>query len=150
LVQAFVAGGLGLFAPIASRALRQSLAARDWAGVTGVVAGLAMLCVGLRNPGLHASARAPGLVAFVAVAFAATVLLIRAPRTWRAHALGLAGGILYGAGDVAIKAVTGVAQQHGLGAALLSPWIVAAAAATAAAFFSFQRGLQTGRAVPVI
>jgi hypothetical protein len=30
------------------------------------------------------------------------------------------------------------------------PWIAAAAVATVGAFFAFQRGLQTGRALPVI
>jgi hypothetical protein len=51
---------------------------------------------------------------------------------------------------VAIKALTGVAHDHGLLAVLGSPWLAAAVLATAGAFFSFQRGLQTGRAVPVI
>ena len=68
----------------------------------------------------------------------------------RPQALGLAGGALYAAADVAIKALTGVDHRHGLAQALLSPWLAAAALATIGAFFCFQRGLQAGRALPVI
>jgi hypothetical protein len=59
-----------------------------------------------------------------------------------ANVLGLAGGIFYGAADVAIKALTGVGP--------VSPWLAVAAVTTVAAFFCFQRALQAGRAVPVI
>src|SRR5439155_407623 len=38
----------------------------------------------------------------------------------------------------------------GLGAVARSPWLAGAVLATAGAFFCFQRGLQTGRALPVI
>jgi hypothetical protein len=58
----------------------------------------------------------------------------------RAPALGLAAGGLYAAADLATKAVTAGA----LG------WLGPAAAATLAAFFAFQRGLQLGRPVTVI
>jgi hypothetical protein len=51
---------------------------------------------------------------------------------------------------VAIKALTGVAHDHGAVAVLSSPWLPAAGAATVAAFFAFQRGLQIGTPVPVI
>jgi hypothetical protein len=68
----------------------------------------------------------------------------------RAAALGVAGGLLYGGGDLAIKAITAVDAAHGLGAALTSPWLPAALALSAGAFFSFQRGLQIGPPVTVI
>lgn len=150
LVQAFVAGGLGLMAPVASRALGQPLAARERAGVVVVVVALVMLCLGLGRPGVHGSAHGMALAAFLAFSAAAAGLATRAPAHWRSHGLGLAGGALYGAADVAVKALTGVAHHHGAGAVLTSPWLAVAALTTAAAFFSFQRGLQTGRAVPVI
>ena len=150
LVQAFVAGGLGLMAPLAARALGERLTPVERVGVAGVVVALGLLCVGLGNPGAHGHVDAAPLAGFLAVGAVSAVMLARASGPWRPHALGLAGGVLYGTADVAIKAITGEASSHGLGTALLSPWLLAAALATLGAFFSFQRGLQTGAAVPVI
>ncbi len=150
LVQAFVAGGLAVMAPIASRVLRHPLTRIEWAGVAIVVISLGLLCVGLGSPDAHAPVRVEPMIAFLAAGGAAASLLARAGSRWRPQALGLAGGVLYGAADVAIKALTGVAHAHGAGAVLLSPWLPVAVVATAAAFFAFQRGLQLGTAVPVI
>ena len=150
LVQAFVAGGLGLMAPIASRALGERLGTRDRIAVGAIVVALAMLCVGLHDPGVHGHVRPVRLGVFLVAGAAAAAALATPRGPWRPHALGLVGGCLYGTADVAIKAITGVAGSHGLGSALLSPWLLAAVICTAGAFFAFQRGLQTGHAVPVI
>jgi hypothetical protein len=64
--------------------------------------------------------------------------------------LAAAGGILYGAADVSIKALTGLASHHGLAGALTSPWLIAAIVASVTAFFCFQRALQSGKPMPVI
>jgi hypothetical protein len=66
-----------------------------------------------------------------------------------AEAFGLAGGVLYGAADVAIKALTGVAR-HGAASVVSSPWLPAGVVLSLAAFLCFQRGLQAGNAMPVI
>jgi hypothetical protein len=150
LVQAFVAGGLALMAPVAARALGHPLTRSERFGVAIVVASLGLLCIGLGNPGLHATVDAPAMVGFLAAAGLAASVLARVRTASRPHALGLAGGTLYGAADVAVKALTGAAHSSGVGGVLVSPWLPAAAIATAAAFFAFQRGLQTDRAVPVI
>ena len=150
LVQAFVAGGLGVMAPPASRALRNPLSRAEWVGVAAAVAALALLCVGLRDPGLHYSVRPGAMVAFLVAAAGFAALLATTGRIGRGQALGLAGGVLYGTADVAIKALTGVAHAHGPGGVITSPWLVVAAAASVCAFFAFQRGLQCGRAVPVV
>ncbi len=150
LVQAFVAGGLGLMAPVASRVLGEPLAPRERLAVGVAVAGLLLLCIGLGNPGVHGHVRPVRLSIFLAASGAIAVALACVRGDGRARALGLAGGVLYGSADVAIKAITGVAHSHGLGSALLSPWLLLAALATGGAFFSFQRALQTGDAVPVI
>jgi hypothetical protein len=150
LVQAFVAGGLALMAPVAARALGTPLTAAERAGVGIVVVSLVLLCVGLGDPGVHGSVDAAAMTVFLAAAGIAAFALTRAAPSWRAHALGLAGGVLYGAADVAIKALTGEAHHGGAAAVVSSPWLPAAAVATMGAFFAFQRGLQSGRAVPVI
>jgi hypothetical protein len=64
--------------------------------------------------------------------------------------LAAAGGILYGAADVSIKELTGLAGHHGLTAALTSPWLIATIVASIGALFCFQRALQSGKPMPVI
>ena len=150
LVQAVVAGTLALIAPIAARLLRQRLQPHEWLAVGIVACALVMLAIGIRDPGVRSHARPAALAAFVAISLVAAASLAFAVRSWRAHALGLAGGILYGAADTAIKALTGTASAHGVAGVLTSPWLAAAAITTICAFFAFQRGLQTGRAVPVV
>jgi drug/metabolite transporter (DMT)-like permease len=148
LVQAFVAGGLVLAVPLAL-ALGHRLDRGELRAVVVLAAALALLCAGARAgrpPAIDAPALAAGLAAAGALAAALAAL---APRAGPA-ALGAAGGVLYGAGDMAVKALTTVAHHGGAGAVLRSPWLAAAALATAGAFFCFQRALQTGPAVPVI
>jgi hypothetical protein len=150
LVQAFVAGGLALMAPVAARALGNPLTGTERVGVAIAVVSLALLCVGLGDPGVHGAVHTSAMTGFLVAAGLGAAALARAGPSWRPHALGLAGGVLYGAADVAIKALTGEAHSGGLAAVLTSPWLPAAAVATIGAFFAFQRGLQSGRAVPVI
>jgi drug/metabolite transporter (DMT)-like permease len=146
LVQAFVAGGLALLAPVATRWFGQPLRRAESVAVGVMAFGLATLALGvhepreLTHPGL-------GLGAFLAgcMCVATAVALRRA-----AVPLAIAAGLLYGAADTAIKALTIVGSRHGLGAALVSPWVVAAVVATAGAFFAFQRALQLGRPVTAI
>jgi hypothetical protein len=132
LVQAFVAGGLALVAPVASRVLARPLSRVEWCGVGAAIVALVLLCVGLRDH--SAVARTAPMVVFLLACAIAAGPLARVQ-------LGLAGGVLYGAADVAIKGLTG---------SVTVPLLAAAAVATAGAFFAFQRGLQVGRAVPTI
>ncbi len=147
LVQAFVAGGLVLAAPMAALGLGHRLRGSERRAVACMVLALPLLTLGLGHTGRSAAfapvtlGAAVGTLSVLAVVLAAGV---RGPR--RAPALGLAGGLLYGAADLAIKGLTGV----GVAAALHSPWLIVAGATTAGAFFAFQRGLQTGRPVSVI
>jgi hypothetical protein len=149
LVQALVAAGLAVVAPLAALVSGARILRRELAGVAVMIAGLVAVLAGLHERGAHGRFHGPGLGAYLFACAALAALL-----TWRgedrAEALGAAGGLLYGAADVAIKAITGLAARHGWAAALLSPWSVAAALLTAAAFFAFQRGMQRGRPVPVI
>jgi hypothetical protein len=147
LVQAFVAGGLALTAPMAALGLRRRLAPEERGALATMVVALVLLALGLRGGGAHPRFSGAALGAWVAgLAALAAVLVacVRGPR--RHHVLGLAGGLLYGAADLALKAATGL---HA-GALLASPWPWAAAVATVGAFFAFQRGLQADRPVAVI
>jgi hypothetical protein len=146
LVQAFVAGGLALTVPAARRWLRRPIERTDVAAVVAMAAALALLSGGVTAATGHASVAA--LAPFGAlVAAVAGVLASAGLRRARPALLAAAGGVLYGAADVAIKQLT---QLHGAGGVLLSPWLAFAAIATCGAFFAFQRSLQEGSAVAAI
>jgi drug/metabolite transporter (DMT)-like permease len=151
VVQAFVAGGLAFALPIGRWLFRQSLGAGELWGICLLAAALAALAVGIQDHGAHGSFDSLGLALYLGASLAAAAALTAAPaRERRPQALGVAAGVLYGAADVAIKALTGINSEHGLWHALLSPWLLLAALATLGASYCFQRGLQTGRALPVI
>jgi hypothetical protein len=151
LVQAFVAGGLVLAVPLATRVLHHHLDRAEAAAVLLLAGSLVLLSVGLGHPPSHPDYDPAVLGGYLAgAAGAAALLALAAGGEARPSALGLAGGLLYGAADVAIKALTSLAHSGGAGAVLRSPWLAAAAVCTLGAFFAFQMGLQTGRAVTVI
>jgi drug/metabolite transporter (DMT)-like permease len=149
LVQAFLIGGIALLAPVAVRVLGHRLAPREFVGISLVVFALLVLLVGRRAVGVHSHFHnaALGIYLSGSVCAGASLLLLRQRRT---QMLALAGGILYGAADVSIKALTGLASHHGLTAALTSPWLIATILASTGAFFCFQRALQSGKPMPVI
>jgi hypothetical protein len=152
LVQAFVAGGLVLCVPLAAGVLGHQVTSGEARGVALMSLALAGLSLGLHARAHSAHLATAPLAAYMAVAGAAAVALAAGPvaPARRAATLGAAGGVLYGAADLAIKTLTDLASRHGAAAVARSPWLAAAALATAGAFFCFQRALQTGRALPVI
>jgi hypothetical protein len=148
VVQAFVAGGLALTAPMAAIGLRRRPAPGEARAIGLMVLALVLLSIGLGGGGRHAGFDGLALGAWLtSLAVAASALAIAATGAHRPLALGLAGGLLYGAADLALKAVTGL---HGAAAILTSPWLAVGLACTVGAFFAFQRGLQADRPVAVI
>jgi Magnesium transporter NIPA len=149
LVQAFLIGGIALLAPVAVRVLGHRLTARELGGISLVLLALLVLLVGRGAVGVHSYFRSAALGIYLSgsVCAGACLLMIRQRRT---QMLALAGGILYGAADVSIKALTGLASHDGVAAALTSPWLIATVAASIGAFFCFQRALQSGKPMPVI
>jgi hypothetical protein len=143
LVQAFVAGGLALAVPMAAIGLRVRPAAEDLQALGLMVVALVGLSLGLRTAGAHSRPDAVVLAMWIATQCGiAALLAAAAPGARRAAALGIAGGLLYGAADLALKALTG--------AGIASAWLPVAVVATAGAFFAFQRGLQSDRPLAVI
>jgi hypothetical protein len=139
LVQAFVAGGLALAAPMAALGLRRRLAPGELQGLGLLVVALLLLALGMPSGSAVGFSGTRLALCTAALAGLAAVLALRGGR--RAGALGTAGGLLYGTADLALKAVT---QSH------LDPWLAVALLATAGAFFAFQRGLQADGPLPVI
>jgi hypothetical protein len=147
LVQAFVAGGIALLAPIAKYGFGHQLKRSEWIAVVAMAAGLVLLAVGVDAPRHEALPPTLALTLFLAgCALVAGLLALRRA----AIALALGAGLLYGAADTAIKALTLVDSRNGLAAAMRSPWLIAAVLTTVGAFFAFQRALQIGRPVTVI
>ena len=148
LVQAFAAGGLALTVPVAARAFDERLGRSELLAVAVLIAGLLALGLGADSPVADAvPARALAFAVVIATLGAGALAMLRVARR-RAHLLGAAGGVLYGASDAATKAVT--MTHGGVPAALLSPWLGVVVVLCVAAFACFQRGLQIGPAVPVI
>jgi len=140
LVQAFVAGGLALAVPMAAIGLRRRLRPPELRALALMVLALLGLAYGLRSGSARGAFSPLALGLWMgALAAAAAGLAAGAGGVRRPAALGFAGGLLYGAADLALKAVTGLG---GMEAVIGSPWLWAALAATAGAFFCFQRGLQ--------
>ncbi|MGI8579630.1 MAG: hypothetical protein ACR2K9_03635 [Solirubrobacteraceae bacterium] len=150
LVQAFLAGGLALVVPLAARAMHQPMGRMELMAVGLMTLALVGLTIGLDRVGDHHNFTTGPMAAYLGIAAALSLLLLLVGGDRRSHALGLAGGILYGAADVAIKALTGIGEDRGFVKVLVSPWLLVAIATSLGAFFFFQRGLQTGRALPVI
>ncbi len=148
VVQAFVAGGLAFAAPMAALGLGRRLDRSEVRAIAVMCVSLVLLSLGLdaRNPheGFDAARLA---VAAAALGGTAATLAVRAHGVRRPLALGLAGGLLYGAADLALKALTAQSSAEHV---LTSPWLPVAVVATSGAFFAFQRGLQSGRPLAVI
>jgi drug/metabolite transporter (DMT)-like permease len=154
-VQVVLSTGVVILAVLGDRLFGQTVGARQWAGVAMTATGLVLLVLTMPSPsGEHSAFAVPGLIVFEAVTLAVGALLIAAPRMGApAHhhgvLLGTAAGVLFGVGDVALKALTG-AFGDGVLAVVLSPWLPIAGAAAALAFLASARGFQEGEAVPVI
>jgi hypothetical protein len=141
LVQSFAAGGLALSVPLAAGLFHHRVSRRQSTAVVLAAAGLAVLPLGLVTT---ADRLQPGrLTISVAIAVAAAFALAG---TRRAPLLAIGAGLLYGVADAAIKAVS---INWGLvgSSALLSVWVVLAAAGTFAGFLAFQAALRLGGAV---
>jgi drug/metabolite transporter (DMT)-like permease len=156
VVQAVLAGGVVLLAVMAERIFGFRVGPRQWLGLGLTAVGLVLLGVTLpRVHGAHSHFSLPGMIAFESGMVGVGALLIMgkrigAPDHHHGVMLGAAAGFLFGVSDVAIKAITGLVADGGLGGALLTPWTLVAALASVVAFYASAKGLQEGEAVPVI
>ena len=152
-VQVVLSTGVVVLAVLGDRLFGHSVGRRQWAGVAMTAFGLVLLVLTMPSPdGHHGAFAVPGLIVFEAVALAVGTLLITAPRMGApAHhhgaLLGAAAGVLFGVGDVALKALTGAAGD-GLLALALSPWLPVATLAAPRAVLATARGVQAGDALP--
>lgn len=154
VVQSVISGGLVFLAVIAERIFGYKLGRRQWAGVMLTALGMMLLAITLPQHG-HGGYSLTALIAFEGGALCFGILLLLGPRLGGAHRhtgvlLGAASGVLIGVSDIAIKAMTNIAQDSSVLTALLTPWLVVAVIMAIVSFYSVARGLQVGDAVPVI
>jgi len=154
LVQAVIAGGLVLLTPIADRVFGLPASRREWVGVFVAGAGLALLAATLGEgaEGAHDQYEAATLVVYVAALTVLAVLSCAAVLGDTGHAgpvLAVAGGLLWGASDVTIKAKAGAIDDEWL-LVLLTPEAAAITALSLVGLVVTARSLQLGPPVAVI
>ena len=151
LVQAFVAGGLAMAVPLAARVFGHHLTRSETRAVFLMAASLAALSSGITESSrpLHFDGRELGLY-LCGLSLLAALLATAVNGRLRHPALGLAAGLFYGVLDSSTKAMTDLVRAGGLPEMLRSPFLVAAILSGTAAFFCFQRALQTNRPLTAI
>ena len=148
LVQAFVAGGLALVAPLAARAFHHRLTSAERRAVPLMAVSLAVLALGINAP-QHLQFDPASLGLYLAFLLVAATLLsgaVRGPLRQPA----LAAGLFYAALDSSTKGLADRAREAGAGAVLTSPFLLVAIVAAIAAFFCFPRALQLNRPLTAI
>jgi drug/metabolite transporter (DMT)-like permease len=154
LVQAVLAGGFVFLAILADRFFGFELGKRQWAGLVMTAAGLAFIALTAGETGKSTDYQLWAIIAFEAGLVVTGILLVVLPgspgtgSSRRGIVLGAAAGLLFTVTHVAIKAMTGQADDGVVG--LLSPALLLIVGGGVAAFFASARSLQLGEAVPVI
>jgi hypothetical protein len=153
LVQTVIAGGLVLLTVLADGAFAHQVSRREWAGVGMTAAGLAFLAATMSGTGdsAHADFTPVTLAAYVAVlVVAGTAAATAGWQTARGASLvAVSAGLLWGASDVSIKALSGTLGERGA-AVLLHPLALVILLLSVYGLLVSTRSLQRGRAVPVI
>jgi drug/metabolite transporter (DMT)-like permease len=152
LVQSVIAGGLVLLTVVADRVFGFKVTRREWIGVGLTAAGLAFLAATMNGLGAerHSDWDTGPLAAYV-ISLSALGLVV----TWAAsdderggNVLAVAAGLLWGASDVSIKALSNNVDD-GL-AVLVHPLALVILTLSLVGLTVSARSLQLGQAVPVI
>ncbi len=153
LVQAVIAGGLVLLVVPARRWFGITLGPRELTGLGLSAAGLAFLALSATEGAAESGYSQSAMISFEAGAIGIGLALLLSHRHEAVgrHGgllLALAGGLLIGVCDVAIKALADTVPASPL--SIISPWTAVAAIAGFGAFYAFARALQLGGAIDVI
>jgi hypothetical protein len=149
LVQAFVAGGLALVAPIAARVFHHRLTPAERRAVPLMALSLAALALGIASPARPLAFEQGILAGYLGfLVLAALLFSVGFKPPLRQPAI--AAGLFYAALDSSTKGLADLGRQYGVAAAAASPFLIVAVAAAIAAFFCFQRALQVNRPLTAI
>jgi hypothetical protein len=153
LVQTVIAGGLVLLTVLANSVFAHEVTQREWLGVGMTAVGLAFLAATVGNTGdsAHADFQPATLAVYVGLLTAAGSAA--AVAGWQtatgASLVAASAGLLWGASDTSIKALTGSLDESGV-AVLLHPLALVILLLSLYGLLVSTRSLQRGRAVPVI
>ncbi|MEA2474380.1 MAG: hypothetical protein QOE06_2295 [Thermoleophilaceae bacterium] len=154
LVQSVIAGGLVLLTVLADRVFAQRVTRREWIGVALTALGLAFLAATMSGTGGEAhSAHATGTLALYAglltvAGFGAAAAGWRRGRAG-APMVGVGAGLLWGASDVSIKALSHSLDADGF-LVIVHPLALVILTLSLVGLTVSARSLQQGGAVPVI
>jgi len=152
LVQSVIAGGLVLLTVIADRLFGFQVTRREWIGVALTAAGLAFLAATMNGTAdeAHSDYEAAVLAAYAGGAFLlGVVAALNDGRLAPGIGLAASAGLIWGASDVSIKALSDHTGEGFVGVMThpLAPWI---ALLSAVGLVVSAKSLQDGKAVPVI
>jgi hypothetical protein len=153
LVQTVIAGGLVLLTVLANSVFGHEVTQREWVGVGMTALGLAFLAATVGNTGdsAHADFQPATLATYVGLL--TLVGTLAAVAGWQTAAgaslVAASAGLLWGASDVSIKALSGTLDDHGVGV-LVHPLAFVILLLSLYGLLVSTRSLQRGRAVPVI
>jgi drug/metabolite transporter (DMT)-like permease len=153
LVQSVIAGGLVLLTVVADRIFGLEVTRREWVGVALTAAGLAFLAATLDGGGDSAHSDYETATLAVYAGIAATLGLGAALLGRDGYRdgipLALSAGLLWGASDVSIKALSDHLGDDGV-LVLVHPLALTIATLSLIGLAVSARSLQVGKAVPVI
>ena len=154
LVQSVIAGGLAMLTIVANKLFGFTITRREWIGVGLTAAGLAILAATLGDTAdsKHAAWTAGTLAAYAGVLTALAVACsasVQGDPPRAGPVLGVAAGLLWGASDVSIKALSGRLGDLGLGV-LVHPLALVILLLSLVGLVVSARSLQLGPVVPVI
>jgi drug/metabolite transporter (DMT)-like permease len=153
LVQSVIAGGLVLLTVVADRLFGLEVTRREWVGVALTAAGLAFLAATLDGGGdsAHSDYDTATLAVYAGVAASLGLAAAFAGRNGYRQGipLALSAGLLWGASDVSIKALSDHLSDDGV-LVLIHPLALTIAILSLIGLAVSARSLQVGKAVPVI
>src|SRR5918998_5835815 len=154
LVQSVIAGGLVLLTVLADRIFGHRVTKREWIGVALTALGLSFLAATMSGAGEEAhsdysTATYATYAALLAVAGLAAAVYGWGASRARAPIVGVAAGLLWGASDVSIKALSDSLENDGL-LVLIHPLAFVIASLSLIGLTVSARSLQQGAAVSVI
>jgi len=153
LVQTVIAGGLVMLTVIANRLFGFTVSRREWIGVALTAVGLAFLAATLGGTGDEAHNNWNSAELTLYVGLSAALGLTAAVASGRSEnggtLLAMSAGLIWGASDVSIKAVSAVLDE-GVLATLIHPLSLVILVASLVGLSVSARSLQVGKAVPVI
>ena len=152
LVQTVIAGGLALLTVIADRIFGHSVSRREWIGVALIAVGLAFLAGTMSGVAAdrHSDYQAATLASYVGLAAGLGLMAAFGARRLPAGGpvLAVSAGLLWGASDVSIKALSGHLDNGPFG--WIHPLALVILVASAIGLTVSACSLQVGEAVSVI